>query len=156
MPALMRSWEAPGKSRLRVILRIISAAPKRGRTRVTESTSTPPGVWLSALFFAASGVFEIALAVHDAPHPVPFTTVWQAAGAGLLHFLLAWGLWRRIALCRSVAMVYCLATIVTYLIAIGLALAHAPLPFPGWAVGPSPLPSPPSILLFPSPRSPAS
>jgi len=151
----MRSWEAPGKSRLRVILRIISAAPKRGRTRVTESTSTPPGVWLSALFFAASGVFEIALAVHDAPHPVPFTTVWQAAGAGLLHFLLAWGLWRRIALCRSVAMVYCLATIVTYLIAIGLALAHAPLRFPASVVVQSLFQVPSCILLFPFLRSPA-
>src|SRR5260221_7559935 len=105
----MRSWEAPGKSWLRAILRIISAAPKRGRTRVTQSTSTPPGVWLAALFFAASGVFEIALAVHDAPYPVPFTTVWQAAGAGLLHFLLACGLWPPFAPLPSVAMVYCLA-----------------------------------------------
>jgi hypothetical protein len=124
------------------------AAPKRGRTRVTRSTSTPPGVWLAALFFAASGVFEIALAVHDAPHPVPFTTVWQAAGAGLLHFLLAWGLWRRIALCRSVAMVYCLA-------AIGLALAHAPLRFPASVVVQSLFQVPSCILLFPFLRSPA-
>ena len=155
MPALMRSWEAPGKSRLRGILRIISAAPKRGRIRVTQSTSTPPGVWLSALFFAASEVFEIALAVHDAPHPVPLTTVWQASGAGLLHFLLAWGLWRRIALCRSVAMVYCLAAIVTYVIAIGLALAHAPLRFPASVVVQSLFQVPSCILLFPFLRSPA-
>lgn len=122
---------------------------------MTESTSTPPGVWLSVAFFAASGVFEIALAVHDAPHPVPFTTVWQAAGAGLLHFLLAWGLWRRIAFCRSVAMVYCLAAIVTYVIAIGLALAHAPLRFPASVVVQSLFQVPSCILLFPFLRSPA-
>src|SRR4029079_486651 len=101
----MRSWEAPGESRLPAILRIISAAPKRGRFRVTQSTSTPPGVRLSALFFAVSGVLEIVLAVHDAPRPVPFPTLWQATGAGLLHFLLAWGLWRRIAFCRAGALV---------------------------------------------------
>jgi hypothetical protein len=107
------------------------------------------------LFFAASGVLEIALAVHDAPHPVPFTTMWQASGAGLLHFLLAWGLWRRIALCRSVAMVYCLAAIVTYVIVIGLALAHAPLRFPASVVVQSLFQVPSCVLLFPFLRSPA-
>ena len=129
-------------------------APKR-RSRVTQSTSTSPGVWLSALFFAVSGVLEIALAVHDAPHPVPFLTLWQASGAGLLHFLLAWGLWRRIAFCRSVAMVYCLAAIVTYVIAVGLALAHAPLRFPSSVVVQSLFQVPSCVLLFPFLRSPA-
>jgi len=129
-------------------------APKR-RSRVTQSTSTSPGVWLSALFFAVSGVLEIALAVHDAPHPVPFLTLWQASGAGLLHFLLAWGLWRRIAFCRSVAMVYCLAAIVTYVIAVGLALAHAPLRFPSSVVVQSLFQVPSCVLLFPFLRTPA-
>ena len=69
---------------------------------VTQPSPAPHGVWLSAAFFAVSGVLEIALALHDAPTPLPFTAAWQAAGAGLLHFLVAWGLWRRIAVCRSV------------------------------------------------------
>ena len=122
---------------------------------MTQSSSRSPGVWLSALFFAVSGVLEIALAVHDAPHPVPFTTLWQAMGAGLLHFLVAWGLWRRIAVCRSVAMVYCLAAIVTYVIAVGLALAHAPLRFPSSVVVQSLFQVPSCVLLFPFLRSPA-
>jgi hypothetical protein len=122
---------------------------------VTQPTSRSPGVWLSASFFVVSGILEIALAVHDAPRPLPFTTVWQASGAGLLHFLLAWGLWRRIAFCRSVAMVYCLAAIVTYVIAVGLALAHAPLRFPSSVVVQSLFQVPSCVLLFPFLRSPA-
>jgi hypothetical protein len=86
----------------------------------------PPGVWLSALFFVVSGILEILLAVHDAPHPVPFTTLWQATGTAILHFLVAWGLWRRIAVCRSVAMVYCIAVVVTYVTALALALGPVP------------------------------
>src|SRR5262249_18278837 len=86
--------------------------------------------------------------------PLPFGTLWQALGAGLLHFLLAWGLWRRIALCRSVAMVYCLAVVVTYLAALVLALAHAPLRFPPSGVVQSPYQVPSGVLLFPFLRSP--
>jgi hypothetical protein len=113
------------------------------------------GVWLSAGFFAASGVLEIAMAIHDAPRPVPFATIWQATGAGLLHFLVAWGLWRRIALCRSVAMVYCLAVIVTDLSALALAWAQAPLRFPASVVVQSVFQVPSCALLFPFLRSPA-
>ena len=122
---------------------------------MTRSTSTSPGVWLPASFFVVSGILEIALTLHDAPRPLPFTTVWQATGAGLLHFLLAWGLWKRIALCRSVALVYCLAAIVTYVIAIGLALAQAPLRFPSSVVVQSLFQVPSCVLLFPFLRSPA-
>jgi hypothetical protein len=117
------------------------------------SSSTPRGVWLSAGFFALSGVLEIALALYDAPRPVPFDTLWQALGAGLLHFLVAWGLWRRIALCRSVAMVYCLAVVVTYVAALVLALAHAPLRFPSSVVIQSLFQVPSCVLLFPFLRS---
>jgi hypothetical protein len=123
------TWRVPAPA----ILRIISTAPKRGRPRVTRYTSTPPGVWLSAAFFAASGLLEIAL----------------------LHFLLAWGLWRRIAFCRSVAMVYCLAAVVTYVVALGLALAQAPLRFPSSVVVQSLFQVPSCVLLFPFLRSPA-
>jgi hypothetical protein len=122
---------------------------------VTGTSSTPRGVWLSAAFFAVSGVLEIVLAFHDAPRPIPFDTAWQAVGAGLLHFLVAWGLWRRIALCRSVAMVYCLAVVVTYVVALGLALGHAPLRFPSSVIVQSLFQVPSCVLLFPFLRSPA-
>lgn len=120
-----------------------------------QPSSTPRGVWLAAAFFAVSGVLEIVLALHDAPRPVPFTTVWQATGGVLLHFLLAWGLWRRMALCRSVAMVYCLAAVLTYLAALALALAQAPLRFPDSVVVQSMFQVPSCVLLFPFLRSPA-
>jgi hypothetical protein len=120
---------------------------------VTRSTATPPGVWLSVLFFAVSGVLEILLAVHDAPRPIPFTTLWQASGTALLHFLVAWGLWKRIALCRSVAMVYCIAVVVTYLVALALALGQAPLRYPAYVVVQSLFQVPSCVLLFPFLRS---
>jgi predicted neutral ceramidase superfamily lipid hydrolase len=126
----------------------VSASPG-----VDRYSATPRGVLLSVAFFVLSGVLEIALSLHDAPRPVPFAVAWQATGAGLLHFLLAWGLWRRIALCRSVAMVYCLAVIVTYLVALALALAHAPLRFPPSVVVQSLFQVPSCVLLFPFLRS---
>jgi hypothetical protein len=123
---------------------------------VTRSSSkAPPGVWLSVAFFVLSGMLEILLALHDAPNPVPFTTLWQATGTALLHFLVAWGLWRRIALCRSVAMVYCIAVVVTYLAALALALSQAPLHFPAYVVVQSLFQVPSCVLLFPFLRSPA-
>jgi hypothetical protein len=124
-----------------------------GPPPVTQSSSTPAGVWAPTAFFVVSGLLEIGLGLHDAPRPVPFAAVWQATGAGLLHFLLAWGLWNRIALCRSVAMVYCLAVVLTYLTALGLALAQAPLAFPSSIVVQSLFQVPSGVVLFPFLRS---
>ncbi|HUG52008.1 MAG TPA: hypothetical protein VMR21_00330 [Vicinamibacteria bacterium] len=121
---------------------------------MTDSSPIPRAVWLSAGFFAASGILDAATALHEAPRPVPLGEVWQVAGACLLHFLLAWGLWRRIALCRSVAMVYCLAVVVTYLSALALAWADAPLRFPPSVVVQSLFQVPSCLLLFPFLRSP--
>ncbi|HET8646500.1 MAG TPA: hypothetical protein VFO85_13485 [Vicinamibacteria bacterium] len=90
----------------------------------------PTGVWLSALFFALAGALEVVLALVDGPHPLGFWPLWEALGRGLLHGLVAWGLWERIALCRTIAMVYCLAALVTYVIAVALAVGGAPLQFP--------------------------
>ena len=50
---------------------------------------------------------------------------------------------------------YCLAAIVTYVIAVGLALAHAPLRFPSSIVVQSLFQVPSCVLLFPFLRSPA-
>jgi hypothetical protein len=104
-------------------------------------------------FFAISGLAEAALGFYDAPRPLRFDAAWQAVGRGILHLLLAWGLWRRIALCRSVAMVYCLAAIVTYGAALALALAHAPLRFPPSVVIQSLYQVPSCVLMLPYLRS---
>ena len=53
----------------------------------------PTGVWLSALFFAAAGVLEVALALLDGARPLSFWPLWDALGRGLPHGLVAWGLW---------------------------------------------------------------
>jgi hypothetical protein len=114
----------------------------------------PPGVWLSAGFFALAGVLEVVLALVDEPRPLRFWPLWEALGRGLLHGLVAWGLWERISLCRTVAMVYCLAALVTYLVAVALALGGAPLQFPSSVVVQSLYQVPSCALLLPYLRSP--
>jgi len=90
----------------------------------------PKGVWVPAAFFAAGGLLEIALAAYETPRPWPFWPLWEALGRAAMHFLLALGLWQRIALARSTAMVYCLAIVPTYVAAIVLAYSGAPFRFP--------------------------
>ena len=120
----------------------------------SDPSPVPLGVWVASGFFALSGVLEVALTFWDAPHPRGLAPAWEAVGRALLHFVVAWGLWRRLALCRTVAMIYCLAAVVTYLAAICLALAHAPLQFPASVVVMSLVQVPSCALLFPFLRSP--
>src|SRR5262245_43244114 len=98
-------------------------------------------------------MLEIVLAARDAPHPMPFGMLWEASGRALLHLLLAWGLWRRIGLCRSVAMVYCLAMLTTYAVVLALALAHAPVGFPSAVIVKSAFEVPSCAVLLPYLRS---
>jgi hypothetical protein len=70
-----------------------------------------------------------------------------------MHFLVAYGLLRRIAVCRSIAMVYCLAMVPTYLATIALAYAGAPFRFPPSVVFQSLYQLPSCLLLFPYLRS---
>jgi hypothetical protein len=132
------------------------AALKVGRRpynwRVPRDGANPTGVWVASAFFAIAGVLEVGLAVWEAPHPMPLATLWEASGRGLLHLLLAWGLWRRIALCRSVAMVYCLAMLVTYA-AVLLLAAQAPVRFPTSVIVKSVYEVPSCALLLPYLRS---
>jgi hypothetical protein len=86
--------------------------------------------------------------------PLAFWPLWDACVRGVMHFLLAAGLWHRIALCRSVAMVYCLAAVITYVFVLGMALAQAPVRFPPSVVVQSLLQIPSCSLLFPYLRSP--
>lgn len=114
----------------------------------------PRGVWVAAAFFALSGVLEIVVTLLEIPRPLTFWPVWEALGRGILHFLLAAGVWNRIALCRQVAMIYCLAVLATYGLALGLALAHAPLRYPASLVIQSLFQVPSCTLLLPYLRSP--
>ena len=123
--------------------------------RVLGASSSPPrGVWVPTAFFVLSGLLTLAFGVWEAPAPRGFWTVWDAFGRSLLDFLLAFGLWRRIALSRSVAMVYCLAALVTYAFALGLAFARAPVHFPTSVVAESLFQVPSCVRRFPFLRSP--
>lgn len=114
----------------------------------------PRGVWVSAGFFVVSGLMEIGAAVYET-RPLAFWPLWDAFFRGALHFVLAYGLWRRVALCRSVAMVYCLAMLATYAVVLGLALAQAPgVSFPGSVKLQSLIQVPSCALLLPFLRSP--
>lgn len=114
----------------------------------------PRGIWVSAGFFALSGLLEIGLGAFEAPWPLTFWPMWEALGRGLLCLLLAAGLWSRLAVCRSIAMVYCLAAVVTYAAVLAMALLHAPVRFPPSVVVLSLFQVPSCALLFPFLRSP--
>ncbi len=109
---------------------------------------------MSAAFFALSGLLEIGLSVFEAPRPLAFWPIWEALGRGLLCLLVAAGLWYRMALCRSIAMVYCLAALTTYAVVLAMALSHAPVRFPPSVVVLSTFQVPSCALLFRFLRSP--
>jgi hypothetical protein len=114
----------------------------------------PIGVWVTAGFFALGGVLEIVLAGVELPRPLPFWPAWDALGRSLLYLILAAGLWRRIALCRSIAMVYCLAALATHAFVLVLAFGQAPVRFPTSVFVHSLYEVPSCALLFPYLRSP--
>jgi hypothetical protein len=111
----------------------------------------PRGIVVVAGFFVLSGLLEMATALSEAPFT--FLRSWEILGRGALHFLIAAGLWRRIALCRQIALVYCLAMLVTYGFALGMALAQAPVRFPPSVVWQSVFQVPSCTLLLPFLRS---
>ncbi len=115
---------------------------------------TPLGVRVTAGFFALGGLIEIVLGLAEAPRPLTFWPVWEALGRSLLYVILAAGLWRRIALCRSIAMVYCLAALATHAVVLALAFAHAPVRFPTSVFVHSLYEVPSCALLFSYLRSP--
>jgi hypothetical protein len=117
------------------------------------ASSRPRGVLLAVAFFALSGALELGLVFADSGHPTP-VALWEALGRALLHFLLAAGLWYRFALCRTLALVYCIAALVTYACVLALALAGAPLVFPPSVVVQSIVQVPSCALLLPWLRSP--
>jgi hypothetical protein len=118
------------------------------------ATRRPGAASLTVAFFAVSGALEIALAFADADWP-GFGPLWEALGRALLHALLAAGLWRGYALCRTLAEVYSLAALVTYAVVLALAVGGAPLRFPPSVVVESLVQVPSCALLVPWLRSPA-
>jgi hypothetical protein len=113
----------------------------------------PPGVRWAALFFALTGLADLGLTLAELPRPLAFWPVWQALGSGLLYVLLAVGLLQRFSLCRSVAMVYCLASLVTYAVVLAMALGQAPFAFPRSVFLSSLFEVPSCVLLLPYLRS---
>ena len=113
----------------------------------------PKGVWVPVAFFIGGGALEVTLAIYEEARPFAFWPLWEALGRALMHFLVAFGLWQRIALCRSIAMVYCLAVVPTYAAALALAWAGAPFRFPPSVVLQSLYQVPSCLLLFPFLRS---
>ncbi len=107
---------------------------------------------LCAGFFIVSGALELAFPLLETPAP---GALWNGAGQTLLHWLLAAGLWRRLALCRVLALVYCLAVLVTYGVVLGLALAQAPIRFPTAVIVMSLVQVPSCAVLLPWLRGPA-
>jgi hypothetical protein len=113
------------------------------------------GVAWSAGFFACAGLLEIGLAWATPAATPRFWRLWDALGRGGLDILLAFGLAHRVALCRTVALVYCLASLTTYAIVLALALGHAPFAYPTAVVIQSVFEVPSCALLFGYLRSPA-
>jgi hypothetical protein len=95
-----------------------------------KAAEIPRGVAMSAAFFVLAGLLDLASSLAEAERPLTIGVVWDALGRLLFHLLLAWGLLRRLALCRLVAIVYCLAALVTYGVVLLLALVQAPVSFP--------------------------
>jgi len=85
------------------------------------------GVVVASGFFALVGFLDIFLSLRQIPSPWALGPLSEALGRGALHFILAAGLWHRFALCRAIAMIYCLVCLVMYGVILGMAFAQVPL-----------------------------
>jgi hypothetical protein len=119
-----------------------------------RSVGVPQGVWAASGFFALAGVLEIALGVIDRPPEAAFWPIWDAVGRGVLDLLVDWGLWNRLAFCRALAVVYCVAMLITYLVVVGMALAGTPARYSTGVMVQSLYHIPSCALLLPYLRSP--
>jgi hypothetical protein len=111
------------------------------------------GVWAVTGFFAVGGILGLVGAIFAPPHPPGFWALWDALGASLVSFLVAAGLWRRFALFRSLAAVYCVVMPLTYLAVLILAYAEETGPVPRVVILNSLYEIPSCILLLPYLRS---
>ncbi len=112
----------------------------------------PIAAHLCAGLFVLSGTLELAFPLARNPTP---EALWSAFGQALMHWLVATGLWHRLSVCRVLALVYCLAALVTYGVVLLLAVAQAPVHFPPSVIVMSLLQVPSCAVLLPWLRSPA-
>jgi hypothetical protein len=120
---------------------------------MARPSENPAGVVAAAAFFVGAGCLELALGLSELARPLDWWPLSGVLGRATLHFLLAAGLWQRLALCRSIAMVYCLAALATHGVALGLAWAQAPLRFSTALIASSLYEVPSCALLLPFLRS---
>ena len=113
----------------------------------------PRGVIVASGFFVLAGFVEVLTLAADLD-ALAFWPIWDAIFRGVPHFVLAYGLYQRIALCRSIAMVYCLAVLITYVVVLGMAVFQAPVEFPQSIFLQSLFHIPSCALLFPYLRRP--
>jgi len=121
--------------------------------RAGDRETTPRAAAAAVAFFAVAGLLDLAFALGEAPRPLTFAAAWDGAGRLVFHLLLAAGLFRRLAVVRVVALVYCLAGLATYAVVLLLALGQAPLSFPRSVVVGSLYQVPSCALLLPWLRS---
>jgi hypothetical protein len=122
--------------------------------KTAPASPRPRAVVLAVAFFTLCALLEPALAFVDVPRPT-FVAVWEALGRAALPALLAAGLWRGFSFCRTLALVYSVAALVTYAVVLAMALAGAPVRFPPSVVVQSLLQVPSCAVLVPWLRSPA-
>jgi hypothetical protein len=111
-------------------------------------------VIVPAAFFVASGLLDGALSLFASGQPIGLGMLWTVTGRSLMNVVVGCGLWRRIALCRSIALVYCLAAVITYGFALVFAYTQEPLHFSTALVVGSAFEVPSCVLLFGYLRSP--
>lgn len=122
--------------------------------KAAPASTRPRALVLAVSFFTLSAVLEVALAFVDAPRPTALG-LWEAMGRAVLPALLAAGLWQGFSLCRTTALVYALAALVTYAAVLVMAMGGAPVRFPPSVIVQSLLQVPSCALLVPWLRSPA-
>jgi hypothetical protein len=120
---------------------------------MSEQQGSRP-VALAAAFFVAAGVLEIGLGWTGARPASDFWRLWEALARGGLDIVVALGLSRRLAICRTIALIYCLASVTTYAVVLALALGQAAFRFPPAVVVQSLFEVPSCSLLFLYLRSP--
>jgi len=111
-------------------------------------------VVLAAAFFVAAGVLEVGLGWTAPRHASAFWQLWEALARGGLDIVVALGLSRRLAICRTIALIYCLASVTTYAVVLALALGQAAFRFPPAVVVQSLFEVPSCSVLFLYLRSP--
>ncbi|HWX25562.1 MAG TPA: hypothetical protein VN083_10990 [Vicinamibacteria bacterium] len=112
------------------------------------------GVWAAAGFFALGGVLEFTFAAWFAPRPPGFWDLWDALGRSILYIVVAAGLWRRIAVFRSLASIYCIVILLTYAAVLVIAYCGMNAVFPKSLILGSLYEIPSCVLLLPYLRSP--